>query len=379
MTITPDSKGAAAKTTIAVIRERLEDVIRHVKEFQKDILTEEAAKTAFILPFVHGVLGYNVFNPLEVIPEFNADVGTKKGEKVDYAIVQNGNPVIIIECKGLNEHLTLENAAQLFRYFTVTPARIGILTNGIVYKFYSDTEEVNKMDMKPFLEFDLLSISLNDEELLTRIQRFSKDHFDLDDAAKAAIEIKYIEGMRQYLFAQIDTPSDEFVAHVAGVVFPGRKTAKVVEQFRPMVRKAFQTFISDRVSQVVKAMNIAAHNSSLSTDTTTADVVIQTGSDADTGKEIVTTAEELEGFYIVKGILRVIISPERVTYKDTLSYFAINLDANSKRTVCRLYFNKDKKYLGLMDKGAERKVEIQGLSDIYRFADALCQSVRYVE
>lgn len=375
MSTSPAPTSQAPLSPNEQIKARLEELISHINEYRRDILTEEAAKTAFILPFIHGVLGYNIFNPLEVMPEYNADVATKKGEKVDYAILQNGSPVVIIECKGLNDHLTLENAAQLFRYFTVTPARIGILTNGIVYKFYSDTEATNIMDLKPYLEFDLLGINLHDEELVSRIRQFSKRYFNLDEAAKAAIEIKYVEAMRQYLFSQLENPSDEFVAHLASAAFPGRKTAKVIEQFRPMASKAFSSFISDRVSQVVKAMNIAAHNSGVAPNDTS-NVVIDSKSDADTGKEIITTAEELEGFYIVKGILRIVIAPERITYKDTLTYFSIILDGNIRKVICRLYFNRDKKYIGVFDKGNEQKKEIENLSDIYRFADSLSQTAR---
>mgnify|MGYP000888212011 CR=1 FL=1 len=123
----------------------------------KDTLnTEEATKTALVMPFFQ-LLGYDVFNPLEFSPEFIADVGIKKGEKVDYAILIDDVPRILAECKDCNN--TLENCdKQLTRYFNVTPAKIGVLTNGIVYKFYTDLEKPNMMDEKPFLEINLLKI-----------------------------------------------------------------------------------------------------------------------------------------------------------------------------------------------------------------------------
>ncbi len=102
------------------------------------------------MPFIQ-TLGYDVFNPFEVMPEFTCDIGTKKGEKIDYAIMKDGNPVILIECKHWNQELTLYDN-QLLRYFHVSTAKFGILTNGIVYKFYTDLEHENKMDEKPFLE-----------------------------------------------------------------------------------------------------------------------------------------------------------------------------------------------------------------------------------
>src|SRR5215207_4868836 len=103
------------------------------------ILTEEATKNAFIMPFIQ-MMGYDVFNPLEVVPEFIADIGIKKGEKVDYAIIKDGNPIVLIECKHWSADLNPHNS-QLFRYFHTTSAKFGILTNGIVYRWYTDLIE----------------------------------------------------------------------------------------------------------------------------------------------------------------------------------------------------------------------------------------------
>src|ERR1043165_5481568 len=107
-----------------------------VAKMKNQILTEEATKNAFIMPFIQ-TLGYDVFNPLEVVPEFIADIGIKKGEKVDYAIVRDGHPIILIECKHWSADLDPHNS-QLFRYFHTTPAKFGILTNGIFFRFYTD-------------------------------------------------------------------------------------------------------------------------------------------------------------------------------------------------------------------------------------------------
>ena len=121
------------------------------------ITNEESTKTALILPFIEA-LGYDFKNPAEVVPEFTADIGHKKGEKVDYAIMIDNKPVILIECKDCNAHLHDLHASQLCRYFTSTPARLGILTNGIVYRFFTDMDKDNVMDKKPFLEIDMLNL-----------------------------------------------------------------------------------------------------------------------------------------------------------------------------------------------------------------------------
>src|ERR1044071_7269994 len=101
--------------------------------------TEEATKNALVMPLIH-MLGYDIFDPTEVIPEFTADVGIKKGEKVDYAVKKDGRLVMLFECKHCGAELNLKHASQLFRYFAVTEARIGVLTNGIIYQFYTDLE-----------------------------------------------------------------------------------------------------------------------------------------------------------------------------------------------------------------------------------------------
>jgi len=117
------------------ILDTLNSLSEKIRQQTALIKTEEATKSAFVMPFINKVLGYDVFDPTEVIPEFICDVGTKKGEKIDYAIIKNGEIQILIECKKIGEPLNIKHASQLFRYFHVTTARISILTNGQVYKF----------------------------------------------------------------------------------------------------------------------------------------------------------------------------------------------------------------------------------------------------
>lgn len=132
------------------------DFLEQIKQFAsraenltENLKTEEATKTSLVMPFFN-LLGYDIFNPLEFVPEYICDVGTKKGEKVDYAIMQDGEPVIIIEVKSCDTNLNNKHINQLYRYFSVTNAKFGVLTNGLIYKFYSDLEEPNKMDDNPF-------------------------------------------------------------------------------------------------------------------------------------------------------------------------------------------------------------------------------------
>jgi hypothetical protein len=168
--------------------DHIRDLSIRIQKQKAGIQTEEATKNAFVMPFINA-LGYNVFDPTEVTPELIADVGTKKGEKVDYAILKDGQPTILFECKWCGCNLDSEDASQLYRYFSVTPARFGILTNGITYRFYSDLESQNVMDAKPFLELDLLDIK---EPLVEEVKKFSKSAFELDNILVTASELKYM-------------------------------------------------------------------------------------------------------------------------------------------------------------------------------------------
>ena len=155
--------------------EQIKQFSERVVSMKSTITTEEATKMSLIVPLFQ-IMGYDVFNPLEFCPEYTADVGIKKGEKVDYAILENGEPNILIECKSCTEQLD-KHSSQLFRYFGTTPAKFGILTNGIIYRFYTDLEESNKMDLVPFLELDITNIK---DSSIIQLKKFCKENFDKD-------------------------------------------------------------------------------------------------------------------------------------------------------------------------------------------------------
>ena len=221
------------------------------------IRNEEATKTSLVMPFFQQVLGYDVFNPDEFVPEFTADVGIKKGEKVDYCIQIDGSPVILVEAKSCGESLE-KHDSQLFRYFVTTPAKFGILTNGIIYKFYTDLEERNKMDFTPFLELDILSLK---DALVPELKRFCKSNFDATEIFNRASELKYSGEIKKYFTEQLGDPSDEFVRFMISCTFEGVKTATVVEKFRPIVKSSLNSLISemmnDRITTALKNEAVA--------------------------------------------------------------------------------------------------------------------------
>ncbi|GAB3123537.1 type I restriction endonuclease [Glaciibacter psychrotolerans] len=347
---------------------------------QKDaIQTEEATKNAFIMPFISTILGYDVFNPLEVVPEFTADVGVKRGEKVDYAILRDGEVQILIECKKSTEALKIEHASQLFRYFAVTNARIAVLTNGEVYQFYTDLDAPNRMDEKPFLVLDLMDI---DESLIPELRKLTKDVFDLDSIISAAEELKYIGQIKRTIAAQFRAPEDDWVRFFTTRAYDGAFTQKIREQFTSLVSKASKQFLNDQVNDRLKtalgSSNFAPTVSESEQETTVINSREIAAADLDRDTEIETTLEELEGYQIVKAIACSEVKPHRVTHRDAKSYFAVLLDDNNRKPIARLHFNgKKQKYVGIFDSAKnETRHPIDSLDEIYAHAAAIRASIQ---
>lgn len=322
-------------------------------------------------PFISTILGYDVFDPLEVVPEYTADVGVKKGEKVDYAIVRDGEVQILIECKASLGQLKIEHASQLFRYFSVTNARLAVLTNGVVWQFYTDLDAPNRMDAKPFLVLDLLDI---DETLLPELQKLSKESFDLHSIISAAEELKYVGALKREIAGQFRDPSDEWIKFFTSRVYEGAFTQRVREQFTSLVGKASRQFLTERVNDRLKTA-LGAATLTIDEASVTSAPVVELDLDRDT--EIETTLEELEGYQIVKAIACGEVKPNRITQRDAKSYFAVLLDDNNRKPVARLHFNSKQKYLGLLDdKKNETRHAIESLDEIYQHADAIREAVR---
>ncbi len=350
-------------------KDQIKQLGDRVNKLKDQIHTEEATKNAFIMPFIQ-YLGYDVFNPLEVVPEYVTDIGTKKGEKIDYAIFKDGNPTILIECKHWAQNLNLHDG-QLLRYFHVSKAKFGLLTNGITYRFYSDLVQANKMDEKPFLEFNINEIKDNQIE---EHKKFHKTIFDADSITNTASELKYTNELKQLFQQEISNPSTDFVKHFARQVYPSVVTAKVLEQFTNLTKKSIQQHISDLITERLK---IALTKED---EKTKEQEAIQAEQSASDEIKIITTEEELEGFMIVKTILRQKINASRVTYRDAQSYFAVLLDDNNRKTICRLYLNGVKRYLAIIDdQKKEIKNEITSLDDIFLYSDELLKKLDFYD
>jgi len=347
------------------------DFIDTIKELSAKILrekehisTEEATKTAWVMPFLNS-LGYNVFDPLEVVPEFISDVGTKKGEKVDYCIKKDGDPIILIECKDQSTELDIPHAHQLFRYFAVTKVRFAILTNGIVYRFFTDLEQPNVMDSKPFFEFNMLDIK---DSAVDELKKFSKSAFELEQILATASELKYTREIKRLIAEQMVNPSDEMVKLLTGGVYTGVKTQLVIKQFSEIVKRAFQQLITERVTDRLK---YALTEESIAGENPV--VAEPIPAEVNDGKGVVTTEEETEAYMLVKAILRGTLDVKRVNIRDAVTYCAVLLDDNNRKPICRLYFNSaTKKYITLFDaQKKETKNPIDSIDDILNFADQI--------
>ena len=348
------------------------DFLEEIKAFTNQIearinvcQTEEATKMSLIVPFFQ-ILGYDVFNPAEFCPEFTADVGIKKGEKVDYAIMENGNPVVLIECKWCGEKLD-KYGSQLFRYFSTTTAKFGILTNGVNYKFYTDLEEANKMDLVPFLEIDLKNIK---ENQLAELRKFCKSNFDSDRIFSTAEELKYSSLIKQLLTNELDDPSESFIRYILNNIYDGVKTQKALEKFSPIIKKSFIAFVNEIVNQKI--------SSALTTESDVKEEVAEDVEEEIVESKIITTQEELDAFYIVRAILSEFVPTDDIIYKDTERYFGI-FYKNLRQTLCRLYMNTKNKSLMIPDKDKTyAKYELGAVSDIFKYKEQLISSLNFL-
>ncbi|BAZ44522.1 hypothetical protein NIES4102_15330 [Chondrocystis sp. NIES-4102] len=351
--------------------DQIKQITQNIEKMQGSNLNEQATKNSFIMPFID-ILGYNTRDPFEVFPEFTADIPVLKNDKVDYAILQNDQPIILIECKCFQDCLdNIKHTAQLHKYFQNTAAKFGILTNGIVYRFYTDIDKSHVMDVKPFFEFNLLKFTDGD---LNELKKFSKANFDPNALNDAAQNLLYTKEIKRLIAEQLINPSPDFVKFFASQVYSGKMVASVIEKFTEITQVSLKEFVNERIAERLKSAMDANEQVTITASVPCEESVVELNDDG-----IVTTEEEIESFYIVKAILREVIDVSRLQYKDTQTYFGINLDGKVTKTICRIYLNSQKKYVGIIDtNGKEVKKEINSLDGIYGVAEFLKARVNHL-
>lgn len=334
---------------------KLMEFAERLMKLKSTVSTEEATKTALIMPFFH-LLGYDVFNPLEFIPEFTCDVGIKKGEKVDYAISLDGEIVMVIEAKCVGANLSKVDS-QLARYFHVTDAKIAILTDGIIYKFFSDIEKDNVMDSKPFFEIDLTNLNT---QQLKDVERFSKANFDAEEVITLASDLRTLSAIKEQILFELNDPSEDFVKIILNGFYDGMKTKQVIEKHSPLVKKAFVQLINERVAD--KLSNAISG---------IAEEVDELDYKED---KIQTTEEEMQFYQIVKSMVVGVIDLERIYYRDTENYFNILVDDNARKWLCRIKFLKDGVINIYLNNGDT--VKFNSLDETYKIKDVIIDEVK---
>ncbi|MBB1022899.1 MULTISPECIES: type I restriction enzyme HsdR N-terminal domain-containing protein [unclassified Dietzia] len=351
------------------IEESVRQLAAKVRDLKAHISTEEATKTALIAPFIQDVLGYDIFDPREVIPEYVADVGRKKGEKVDYAIKSGEDFRFLIECKTIGSPLSLDHATQLIRYFNVTDTEFAILTNGEVYHFYAQLDAANRMDEKPFMTLDLANI---DERIFPHLEKCTKSKFDAETIAASAEHLKYVAEVRKAMAAEFREPSDDWVRYFANRVTSRRLTAQVLEFFREVVGTAGAQFIRDEANRRLRtAQDLDEHTptemESPSTEQAQPEPTLVQPED-----DVETSPEEIEAFQIIKAIARQKVSAARIYMRDAKSYCAILFDDNNRKPIARLHFNSSNWRIGVFDEAKQETLHpLATLDDIYDHADAI--------
>lgn len=365
MDFVDEVKALAAKTS---------GLLGHIK-------TEAATRTALVEPFIRA-LGYDTSDPTEVVPEFGADLdvpGVPKNKKIDYGILIEGKPIILIECKCHTDKL-LEGYKQLFHYGVATDTRIGILTNGIIYRFYADLDRQGKLDNAHFLELDMLNLQ---EPLVEELKKLTKSALSVSEMLTAASELKYVGGILKILAEQIDKDKidENFAKYFFQKLCPDRAFAGAVKpQWRAFTHRALNQFVTEEIK---RRLGVSDGGSS-PTGITTPDPDPIVEPVEPPIEKVVTTPEEMEAFYIIKSILRGVVEPSRIGYKDVQNHFNVLFDGKVTKPICRFYFNNPKNmrlglFAGSDDGKQEERVSITTLDEIYQYADKFKAIVAYYD
>lgn len=329
------------------------DLAKRAISAQAVAQTEEATKNAIVMPFLR-VLGFDVFDPTQIIPEFVADVGLKKGEKIDYAVKIGQRIEYLVEAKSVSTNLREAQYSQLFRYFHTCDANIGILTNGLHIWFFTDLEAPNKMDANPFFKFDLLSYDDND---LRELEKFHKNNFSIENIKAAASSLKYLRGAMNFIEGQWANPDEEFVRMVARGFYEGQLRSSVVDGLKPIVKRAFDDVFRQRA---LRRIDVAFDGNSDESLPPVDEKVVE------------TTPDEMQGFMIVRAIAAEVAPVSRIVMRDAQSYCAILFDDNNRKPIARLHFNGKGKFVTVFDSGKDGvRHDIGAVEDLFQLREPI--------
>ena len=349
------------------ISNTIHDVAERILKQVPFVQSEEATKLAMVNPFLREVLGYDTTDLTQVQPEFTADVGIKQGEKVDYALIHDGDPVILIEAKLTGTPLDKSEPSQLFRYFaTLDSARFGIFTDGVKYLFFTDIDKPNVMDTRPFLTLDLADIK---QESVEEVGRFVRTQFDPSEIRENADALKYVQGLRERIAQEFRDPSDDFVRLLMSSVYDGLKTQSAVDAFRIHTQKALKSFVEVNLRE-----RLAAAFGKEAGETEIPEV-----DKSETG----LANEEVKAFFIIKALLHDVIDVDRLHLVERKDHCAVLVDGSTRKLVCKLSLRDRPHHIELIgfDDGGNRfrsRPRLQSIDDIYVHEPVLESKVRQI-
>ena len=324
-------------------------------------------------------MGYDTTNPAEVKAEYTADVGTKQGEKVDFAILEDGHPIIFIECKSATNELSTDNISQLYRYFSITDIQIGILTNGVEYKFFTTGDDNNRMDEKPFLDIDMLNLTRKD---IKELEKFKKVNFDIDEVVSRADNLKYRNLIKKTLLSEFEEPSEDFIKAIGQQIYDGRLTPNIKERFGNIISIAINEIINERINKTLA--DAVASNEEEQEDNNAVEAEEENNEDG-----VVTTELERDAYFVIKSIASEITEVNRVAMRDRKHYCNILFDDNQRFPIIRLHFNNPDHLrvefydnITLTKNGGKlgEKIDIEQVSDLYNHKERVLKVINeYLE
>ena len=211
---------------------------------------EESTKLFLVLPFL-SFLGYDDRNPDEVCPEHGADFSDKYKNRVDFAIMKAGKPVIAIECKALGAELKDERG-QLRSYFNAAPTvKMGVITDGLIYEFYADSDDPNMMDQNAFLHLNLREVAKGkiEDSVDEGLRGLQKSNFDPENIGAEAKRKLIFQNVVQQIANLAEEPSETLVRTLLQNAGVTHVRTKALDDYRELVRGAFREFVNLRILQ----------------------------------------------------------------------------------------------------------------------------------
>lgn len=321
---------------------------------QKDaIQTEEGTKNAFIMPMI-AALEYDIFNPFEVVPEMDCDL-TKKGDKLDYAIMKDERAILLIECKHCKQNLNL-HSTQLSKYYAASNARFGVLTNGVEYRFYTDLDKMNIMDEKPFLVINLLDLSDTDIE---QLRKFSKSSYNESEILCTAKELQIAIQIKDILSRNFQYPGDEFTRYFVKCINEGKSSQKLIEQYKPIVKRIIESIINDSISSRTKITVQQVDNEDVVDDITD-------------NENAILTQERLDAYNIIKDILKDKYDVNEISYTSFKSYLLLWI-GHEYWWICRISLKSYSKRICFIteDRTEYKWIQLQSINDLKLYAESI--------